>query len=148
MNYSKQRTLVLDIVRANPVHPTAEWVYRQAKKDMPSISMATVYRNLNTLASAGEIQKIPTASGEDRFDGRTGRHYHMQCLICGGMTDLEPKNEESIARLEEAIMNAFDIDKTNVKINKTLLKGVCSNCAAANEENNNMEGKNERLKRN
>jgi len=135
-------------VRANPVHPTAEWVYRQAKKDMPSISMATVYRNLNTLASAGEIQKIPTASGEDRFDGRTGRHYHMQCLICGGMTDLEPKNEESIARLEEAIMNAFDIDKTNVKINKTLLKGVCSNCAAANEENNNMEGKNERLKRN
>ena len=70
MRYSKQRELILDIVRSNAVHPTAEWVYEHARKVMP-IGIATVYRNLNQLADAGLIRCIPSPDGAERYDGRT-----------------------------------------------------------------------------
>ena len=61
MNYSKQRELILAIVKNTKVHPTAEWVYQEAKKEMPSIGIATVYRNLNALAERGEFKRITVA---------------------------------------------------------------------------------------
>ncbi len=64
MRYSKQRSLILDIVRSNPVDPTAEWVYEQARKEMPSIGIATVYRNLNALTEMGAIGKITGVGGQ------------------------------------------------------------------------------------
>ena len=47
LRYSKQRTLILKIVRSTHSHPTAYWVYNKAKKIMPKISKGTIYRNLN-----------------------------------------------------------------------------------------------------
>ena len=62
MNYSRQRELILNIVKGTKGHPTAEWVYRQAKKDIPTIGIATVYRNLNAMVEMGTLRRIP-ASG-------------------------------------------------------------------------------------
>lgn len=58
MKYSRQRNLIFDIVRNTDVHPTPEWVYEQARQVMPSIGVATVYRNLNALAQAGQLKRI------------------------------------------------------------------------------------------
>ena len=89
MNYSKQRELILQTVLQNPIHPTADQVYNQVRRQNPKISLGTVYRNLNFLAEMGKIKKISMPVGSDRFDGRLDEHYHAACACCGQVFDLE-----------------------------------------------------------
>ena len=46
---TKQRAAILEILRKSGFHPTAEAIYREARKVLPNISLGTVYRNLNFL---------------------------------------------------------------------------------------------------
>lgn len=128
MNYSKQRSLILNIVKNNPVHPTAEWVYEQARKEMPSIGIATVYRNLNALVALGEINRIPSAKDVDRFDGNVMEHYHFRCVKCGELQDLEPKSPDDLTKIRELIGVTFGIEDSDIQISETLLRGVCNKC--------------------
>jgi Fe2+ or Zn2+ uptake regulation protein len=85
---TRQREVILDIVRSTMDHPTAEWVYKQARRHLPRISVATVYRNLNELATEGVIRELHDHDGSARFDGNTGQHYHIRCVDCGRIRDL------------------------------------------------------------
>ena len=85
---SKQRTLILDIVRSSCTHMTAEEIWLSAKEKMPSIVMATVYNNLNALSASGEIARIRVADGPDHFDKTVPPHFHLVCDKCGEMTDI------------------------------------------------------------
>jgi Fur family ferric uptake transcriptional regulator len=69
-------------------HPTAAWVHEQARLELPRIGLGTVYRNLARLAAEGLIREIRGGPGPARFDGNTGRHYHIRCLGCGRVNDL------------------------------------------------------------
>ena len=73
---SRQRTLVYQAVKDSHSHPNAEEVYLLVRRQLPDISLGTVYRNLNLLADIGEAIKITTPDGGDRFDARTNPHYH------------------------------------------------------------------------
>lgn len=131
MRYSRQRNIVLDIVKNNHVHPTAEWVYEKAKEQLPQIGIATVYRNLNALSENGDILRISTVGGPDRFDGNTMAHYHMRCRKCRALTDIPPKDEDAAKRMEENIRHAFHLDPEmigEVSINTTLFEGFCGEC--------------------
>lgn len=128
MRYSKQRNLVLNILRDNPVHPTAEWIFEKAREEMPGIGVATVYRNLNALVEAGEIKRIPGIDGVDRFDGNHMPHYHMKCNDCGKLFDLEPESETALQRMESVIKETFPMEAVEIKLNTMLLKGTCKQC--------------------
>ena len=128
MRYSKQRNLVLNILRENPVHPTAEWIFEKAREEMPGIGVATVYRNLNALVEAGEIKRIPGVNGVDRFDGNHMPHYHMKCNNCGTLYDLEPESEGALQRMETVIRETFSMEAVEIKLNTMLLKGTCKQC--------------------
>ena len=88
IKHSRQR----DAIRLNLMgrcdHPTAEMVYMDIKEDFPNISLGTVYRNLSLLSDLGEIQKISTGTGPDRFDGNVKSHCHFQCRKCYDVLDL------------------------------------------------------------
>ena len=88
IKHSRQR----DAIRLNLMgrcdHPTAEMVYMDIKEDFPNISLGTVYRNLSLLSDLGEIQKISTGTGPDRFDGNVKAHCHFQCKKCYDVLDL------------------------------------------------------------
>ena len=75
--FSKQRELVLKTVKANLIHPTALEVYGMTREVDPTISMGTVYRNLNLLAEQGKILRIKVPGGADRYDGTI--EPHLQC---------------------------------------------------------------------
>lgn len=128
MKYSRQRNVILDIVRGSDAHPTAETVYDLAKEAIPGIGIATVYRNLNILAENGDITRINTENGKDRFDGHMDEHYHMVCSQCGEVIDLYPAGDSSMAELRRAVNMTFGIKDDNVQINSTLLTGVCNRC--------------------
>lgn len=82
-----QKQLVLQAVQELKSHPTADEVYRQVVLSHPSISKATVYRNLNSLAEDGVVGRVAMPNAADRFDFVPQRHYHIKCVNCGRVTD-------------------------------------------------------------
>ena len=70
MVQTKQRQLILEAVRATNSHPTADELFQMIRRKLPTISLATVYRNLNFLSDIGEIRKLSMPGMPDRFDWR------------------------------------------------------------------------------
>ena len=88
IKHSRQRDAIRDNLMNRYDHPTAETVYMDIKEDFPNISLGTVYRNLSLLSDLGEIQKISTGAGPDRFDGNVKPHCHFQCRMCYNVLDI------------------------------------------------------------
>jgi len=86
---TKQRDLILKVLRSTDTHPTADWIYEQVKKEMPNISLGTVYRNLGKLAKSGEITELSFGSKYSRFDGNADDHYHFICTSCEKVIDIK-----------------------------------------------------------
>ncbi len=85
---TKQRALILEIVRAAEDHLTAEQIFLAAKKEMPTIALATVYNSLSYLCETGQIVKIGITGQTDRYDKMLVRHDHCLCDGCGAITDV------------------------------------------------------------
>jgi len=86
---TKQRKAILRILKSTKSHPTADWIYETVKKEIPNISLGTVYRNLNVLAEHGKINVLDYGSNHSRYDGNPEHHYHFKCEKCGGVFDLD-----------------------------------------------------------
>ena len=117
---SKQRDAVFLNLTERYDHPTAEEVYFEVKKTNPSISLATVYRNLRLLESEGKILKIPTSEG-DRFDGHTHPHSHFTCNGCKKVLDLDLKKNLTA----ENLLEDFDGTVTGYEL---MFFGICPDC--------------------
>lgn len=127
MKFSRQREIILRHVKDFPVHPTADQVYTALKKENPSLSLGTVYRNLNQLSEMGMLKKIRIADGSDRFDGRTDPHFHIICESCGQVFDIEtPELEDIISRIGQRDGHKI----TDVTLN---LRGICAECRGKTE---------------
>jgi Fe2+ or Zn2+ uptake regulation protein len=128
---TRQREVVLEAVRSTMDHPTADWVFRQARRRVPRISLGTVYRNLKALAEEGVIREIHTGGHKARYDGNTGRHYHIRCLGCGRVNDL-PMSVD--IRLEEEAERAMNY---RVLSHQVEVLGVCPLCDDRDHKNEN-----------
>lgn len=82
-----QRVKILEYLRSVKTHPTAEIVYNAVKSDLPTISLGTVYRNLNILAEQGKILKV-NINNEAHFDGDVCNHQHFVCTKCKKVIDI------------------------------------------------------------
>ncbi|MBN2415353.1 transcriptional repressor [bacterium] len=85
---SRQRELVLELLRRSDDHPTAELLFLRARERMPSISRGTVYRNLKILKKAGRIRELVIGTGVVRYDCDMREHYHITCERCGRIDNL------------------------------------------------------------
>lgn len=85
---TKQRAVILEVLRSSTAHPTADEIYGMVRTIMPRISLGTVYRNLDLLAGSGEILRLERAGAQRRFDGRQSPHHHVRCEICGTIGDI------------------------------------------------------------
>ena len=122
MKYSKQRELILNCIKENPCHLTADAIYEMLKKENPNLSLGTVYRNLAQLVEHHMILKISIPGEPDRYDGNMDDHIHFLCLECNEVQDLFIDELSSIGQMVEA--------KADVKVDSfdLLLKGTCSRC--------------------
>lgn len=120
---TKQRDLILKTLRNTDTHPTADWIYEQVKKEMPNISLGTVYRNLGILKDLGEIIELNYGSKYSRYDGNAENHYHFVCTECEKVTDIKgcPVDEE----LERCVAEANDVE---VFFHRTEFYGLCTDC--------------------
>lgn len=98
MKRSRQRDAILTYLNTRTDHPTADMVFSALQKNMPNISLGTVYRNLSQLAGYGMILRISCDGAADHFDAMTHPHPHFFCNCCGSVRDLpgafsfEPSN--------------------------------------------------------
>ena len=119
--YSKQRELVLKTVMDNLIHPTAQEIYNMTREKDPTISMGTVYRNLNLLAEQGKILRIKVPGGADRFDGTIAPHNHAVCTRCGMVMDYDYSFDDLNRSLLEK--SGFKCEELNITV-----RGTCKNC--------------------
>ena len=84
---TRQKRVIYDILCSTDTHPTADWIYQEARKQIPDISLGTVYRNLQVLLSDGKILELNYGKGQSRFDGNPEPHYHFVCEKCGRVLD-------------------------------------------------------------
>jgi Fe2+ or Zn2+ uptake regulation protein len=96
-----QRAAVYDWLSHDDHHPTAEEVYHGVKATIPKISLATVYKALETLVACGLATRLNGADGRARYDARHDPHYHLRCLRSGTVQDLTtPFDPDLIAKLD------------------------------------------------
>jgi Fur family transcriptional regulator, peroxide stress response regulator len=119
---SRQRELILQLLRHSTVHPTADWIYEKLKKEFPSLSLGTVYRNLTILIDQGLVKKIHSGSTYDRFEANISPHYHLICRACGKIMDFEMQDYNTINEKARQLTR-FQIDHHKIDF-----FGLCENC--------------------
>ena len=121
---SRQRMLVYDAVKASHEHPNAEEVYQEVRQQIPDISLGTVYRNLNLLEEMGQLRRIHTGIGGDRFDAVTAMHPHLICTRCGGVFDLQCDISQETELLRQTFEHAgAQVDEVQIRA-----WGTCDRC--------------------
>ena len=122
---TRQRRLVLDLVRTKDEHPTAAEVFEEARKAMPGISFATVYNSLRYLKDAGMIREIASfGKSPSRYDSETYRHDHAVCSECGRLVDFDLPGTVELMRLAARAAH-FKAESVHLT-----LVGLCPNCRA------------------
>jgi len=86
--HTRQRGVILDVLRSDTGHLTAEEVFQRARKALPSISLGTVYRNLNFLCGQGLAREIRGEAGCARFEVARDPHAHFHCRGCREVRDI------------------------------------------------------------
>ena len=134
MNFSKQRELILHALTQNPIHPTADKLYELIRPFMPTISLATVYRNLSNMADRGLLQRIGVPGGADHYDHTLQVHYHVLCTHCGALEDIW---------LEKPAKNLMELanEKSTFSIQsyQLVFNGVCPCCEAKQRKENPIQ---------
>ena len=87
---TSQKKFIIEYLKNTTSHPTAEEIYLEVKKKLPTISKGTVYRILKNLKRKEEIQIIPKGFIA-HYDGNTLPHPHFICESCGKVFDLNEK---------------------------------------------------------
>ncbi len=112
--YSKQRELIYENLKARCDHPTAEIIYTELKKDNPSLSLGTVYRNLNFLADAKMIRKLDVGQTIVHFDADLSAHHHFICNECQQVYDIflvMMRKDKLIIELKKPILFSVELAK-------------------------------------
>ena len=121
--FTEQRAAVYRYLADTDVHPTADDVYLAVRRDLTGISLATVYKSLETLVGCGLAVKLTYGDGSARYDGRTEPHHHARCLACGRVVDIHGSIADSEIDGLQARTAGFTVTGFRLE-----LSGYCSTC--------------------
>lgn len=119
---SRQRTRILELLKSTTIHPAADWLYQQLKKEFPKLSLGTVYRNLSILTEQGLIKKIQFGSTFDRFEAKLSPHYHLVCKKCGRILDFQ------MPLYDEINQKARELSGFSIQYHQIDFYGTCREC--------------------
>lgn len=121
--FTEQRSAVYRFLCGTTSHPTADEVFTAVRGDIADISLATVYKALETLVSCGLATKLAFGDGSARYDSRTDDHVHARCLGCGTVMDVRSADIRG-ALPEVHPANGFRVESYRVEV-----VGYCGACA-------------------
>jgi len=120
-----QRLAIVDILAKSDGHPSVETIHLQLIQDFPTMSLATVYRNILLIKSIGEVLELGFPDGSNRYDGnRPTPHPHVICIKCKKIVD---PDLDSLDEMKKEVALETDFTILNHRLD---FFGICSNCAA------------------
>ncbi len=117
-----QRRCIFRALQGDVSHPSAERVYERVRREMPNVSLKTVYQTLNDLADLGVIAALDVGTGSTRFDPNVETtHHHLVCRSCGKVRDLAVDLPGLGVPRRAAL--GFAVDSAEV-----VFRGLCAEC--------------------
>jgi Fur family peroxide stress response transcriptional regulator len=120
LNVTYQRILIYKHLITNKSHPTADEIYQNIKTEYPSISLATVYKTLETLEGHNLVTKVNSLLDLARFDGDTSLHHHLICMSCKKIVDIYDNRFHNLPFPES---NRFKVNGYRIQF-----EGLCESC--------------------
>lgn len=121
LNLTHQRLAVFKALSGATDHPTAETIYHKLKKEIPSISLATIYKTLELFKEMGEISEVNVLR-TSRFDSNLQPHHHLICVECNRIEDIVDLSLNDMTK-EKATNYEYDIIEGRVEF-----RGYCPEC--------------------
>lgn len=121
---TRQRSALSELLARTPEFRSAQQLHATLGEQGESVSLATVYRNLNALAEAGEVDVLTTEGGESRYRRcvRTEHHHHLVCRRCGHTVEVA---ETSVERWTARTARRHGFSEVSHAIE---LHGICTAC--------------------
>lgn len=126
-----QKQLILDITTKLANHPNADEIYSEIVKEYPSISKATVYRNLSVLCDEGNLLRVNVPDGADSFDFNTTPHCHLKCTECNRIFDIDVNTP--VIPVGFTTNNGYIINDYSI-----LYYGLCPDCSKKHLQTDNL----------
>lgn len=127
MNVTPQRIAIYRALVESEDHPTPEMLYRTVSKEMPSLSLATIYKTLDALASVGLIRSVSIDSDKRRYDANDAAHHHLVCSACGRIRDYYSNEFDALVPTHPVLGFA----PQGISVNIT---GLCEDCRKKGKE--------------
>lgn len=124
-----QRDIILKEISDMHGHATADMIYESIHKSHPSISKATVYRNINVLEQENKIMRIEVADGADYFEKNTHAHDHIKCSCCGRIFDASLPYMPDLISMAQSADQHFEVSAYSL-----IFDGICPECKSAQKE--------------
>jgi Fur family peroxide stress response transcriptional regulator len=122
--YTEQRAAVYRFLARTTTHPNADEVFQEVRGQVPGISLATVYKSLETLVNCGLASKLTYSDGSARYDARMDPHHHARCVSCGDVADISGHLDESDLQVLTQDLQGFSVLGYRLE-----LTGFCSACS-------------------
>lgn len=115
------RLKVLGYLMSTREHPTADLIFKNVSKEIPTLSKTSVYNTLKIFTLSGVAREVMIEENEVRYDAFCGRHGHFKCTKCGALLDVDLSCASCAA--------AGKINDNKVYAEHVYMVGVCGECA-------------------
>ena len=123
LRLTPQREVLLRVLSQTTGHPTADDMVQRVREVLPTVSHATVYRNLQELVREGLIRTLEVAGTAVQFELNPDDHHHFVCDRCGHVWDVYLSSLDVRINRRRTEMDGFQVNRRDVQ-----LHGVCAGC--------------------
>src|SRR5437762_2726968 len=87
----------------SPGHPSADELHAAVRRELPTLSLATVYKTLDTLARIGAVRQVSRTGARSRWDAGLESHHHLVCIECGRVSDVVDAELDAVKQRATAL---------------------------------------------
>jgi Fur family peroxide stress response transcriptional regulator len=123
LRLTPQRDVLLHALSETTGHPTADELVKKVRTVLPTVSHATVYRNVQELVRAGLIGRLERSGSAVQFEVNPDHHHHFMCRRCKRVWDVYLDQVAMTLDKQRSPLSGFRIDRRDVQ-----LHGLCARC--------------------
>jgi Fur family peroxide stress response transcriptional regulator len=126
LSVTHQRLAIFEALASSREHPSAEQLHKTVQRRIPTLSLATVYKNLEALKAIGAVADVNPLHAEGRYEaalpgtGAGTPHHHLVCVSCQKVRDL---HDHELDRLHVRDAQGFEVRAVRVQA-----EGLCPDC--------------------
>jgi Fe2+ or Zn2+ uptake regulation protein len=120
-----QRTVIYQELAQSVEHPSPELIFERVGRQIPAISLGTIYKSIRTFAEIGLIHEVNPFTESQRWDANLEPHHHLICTRCKSVTDI-PHDAVAPVEFRSPLPNEFKVQRLSLEV-----LGLCAGCSAS-----------------